>query len=273
MKGFGKKVSVAFLSIVTLLAVSGVISLSELGNLSYDTGEIIEASSNDMEVAKDLLRAAHDHSRAMIDVALFDSVSRRESCDAALKKIAHHIKLAYVKVPESVRGSLDTLNLYGAKLQKLADEYRPTKDIVEIDSLGVKTVTSIYVDGNKWYVENYEPAYDRFVEQVNRYISLSHGELAPRAEQLSRNAYRSLMPVLISLAVMIAIVLMLYYFIYVYVVKPVLAMNRSLSGYLLFKMPYKAKASMIDEVKELNEGIEHIINSSVSDIKQKKDAI
>ena len=72
---------------------------------------------------------------------------------------------------------------------------------------------------------------------------------------------------------MIAIVLMLYYFVYIYAVKPVLKMNRALADYLSFKIPYKAKAEMIDQVKELNENIEHLINSSMSDVKHKNDAI
>ena len=40
MKGIGKRVTIAFLSIVALLSVSGVISLFELSNLSYDTEAI-----------------------------------------------------------------------------------------------------------------------------------------------------------------------------------------------------------------------------------------
>ncbi len=273
MKGFGKKVSVAFLSIVSLLAVSGVISLSELSNLSYDTDEILVASSRDMELTKELLRAAHDHSRAMIDVALFDDESRREGCHNALKTMNQQISNAHSKVPTAVYSGLDTLAFYANELQRVADSYHETQEVVSVDSLGVKTVVVKTMDGRKWYSENYEPAYNRFIDQVNRYISLSHGELEPRAEQLSKNAYRSVMPVLISLAVMIAIVLMLYYFVYIYVVKPLLVMSRSLSDYLMYKMSYKPNATMVDEVKSLNDGIEHLINSSVSEIKQRKDAI
>lgn len=46
----------------------------------------------------------------------------------------------------------------------------------------------------------------------------TQSSLAPRTEQLKRNAYRAVTPVLISLLVMIAIVLMLYYFVSAYLV-------------------------------------------------------
>jgi hypothetical protein len=143
----------------------------------------------------------------------------------------------------------------------------------EVKSKSKADKTSVNrVDGRRWYVEYYEPAYDLFVAQLKRYITLSHAELAPRADQLSKNAYRSVTPVLISLAVMISIVLMLYYFIYIYGVKPILLMDRSLSDYLSFKLPYKTKVDMIDEVKNLSDNIEHLINSSHSSVKQKKNA-
>ena len=94
------------------------------------------------------------------------------------------------------------------------------------------------------------------------YVTLSHGQLAPRAEQLSKNAYRSVTPVLISLLVMIAILLMFYYFVYVYGVQPLLRMNRSLADFFSFKLPYKPKAQMIDEIKELSDNIENLVNIS-----------
>jgi HAMP domain-containing protein len=269
MKGFGKKVSVAFLSVVTLLAASGVISLFELSNLSLDTDEILAASHRDIETAKNLLSSAHDHSRAMMDVALFENEASRAKCNEVLSEIGAHIASVRSSAPAQIQGCLDTLAVYGAELQRLAESYGAP---IEVDADSVMAViTRNY--GHAWYVDNYEPAYNNFVGQVKRYISLSHGELAPRAEQLSKNAYRSVAPVLISLAVMIAIVLMLYYFVYIYTVKPILKMNRALADFLSFKIPYKTKAEMIDEVKELNESIEHLINASMSDVKQKNDAI
>ena len=234
MKGFGKKVSVAFLSVVALLAASGVISLFELSNLSLDTDEILAASHSDIETAKNLLSSAHDHSRAMIDIAVFENESSRERCNEALKEIGAHIESVRSNAPLQMQGCLDTLALYGAELQQLAENYGAP---LEVSADSVMTVfTRNY--GHSWYTDNYEPAYNNFVDQVKRYISLSHGELAPRAEQLSKNAYRSVAPVLISLAVMIAIVLMLYYFVYIYAVKPILKMNRALADYLSFKIPY-----------------------------------
>ena len=269
MKGIGKRTAVAILSIVALLSVSGVISLFELSNLSYDTEEILEANSRDMEVAKELLRAAHDHSRAMIDVAVFDESGSKETCYKVLSEIDARVASERENAPVAVQGGLDTLLLYSAELRGLTERYTAVQT-VQVDSVTTVTTT---VDGRKWYLDVYEPAYNKFTDQVKRYINLSHGQLAPRAAQLSKNVYRAVAPVLISLLVMIAIVLMFYYFIYIYGVKPILRINRSLSDYLLYKMSFKPKADMIDEIKELSDNVENLINLSKSNQKQNGDAI
>lgn len=260
MKGIGKRITIAFLSIVTLLTISGVISLFELSNLSYDTEAILSANSRDMEVSKNVLRSAHEHSRAMIDVAILGNEDKKENCRKVMTEFDAFIASMRKNAPASMQGNLDTLSLYGAQLRMLTENYSSTETVV-IDSL---TVEVHKVDGRKWYVEVYEPAYDRFTAQLERYITLSHSVLAPRAAQLSKNAYRSVTPVLISLTVMIVILLMLYYFIYIYGVNPIKRMNRSLADHISFKLPYKAKAEMIDEIKELNDNIENIINLSKS---------
>ena len=61
---------------------------------------------------------------------------------------------------------------------------------------------------------------------------------------------------------MIAIVLMLYFFVLVYGVRPIVRINRSLSDYLAFKLPFKVKAELIDELRELSDNIENLVNIS-----------
>ena len=106
-------------------------------------------------------------------------------------------------------------------------------------------------DGARWYAEAYSKAYDKLTGSIKNYMISTQSSLAPRTEQLKRNAYRAVTPVLISLLVMIAIVLMLYYFVSAYLVRPVLAMNKSLGDYLRFGLPFRIKAEVKDEVAEL----------------------
>ncbi len=90
-------------------------------------------------------------------------------------------------------------------------------------------------------------------------MTSTQSSLAPRTEQMKKNAYRAVTPVLISLSVMIAIVLMLFYFMSIYCVNPIVQMNKGLGDWLTFRVPFAVKGDLKDEVLELREKIDALI--------------
>ena len=64
MTGMRKRVTAGFLSIVCLLFFSGMVSFLELSRLSRDTGEILGANKRNIELAREMLDAVHDHNVA-----------------------------------------------------------------------------------------------------------------------------------------------------------------------------------------------------------------
>lgn len=111
----------------------------------------------------------------------------------------------------------------------------------------------------EWYSAEYEVLYGRMTAAIKSYMTSTQSSLAPRAEQLKKNAYRAVTPVLISLVVMIAIVLMLYYFMSVYCVSPVVRMNKALGDFLVFRTPFAPKGEFKDEMLGVREKIETMI--------------
>lgn len=263
MKGIGKRVTVAIFSIVALLSVSGVISLFELNNLRNDAESALSVGSQGTDVVNGLLGSLHNHSCAMIDLALFENAARKSDCDKALDNIDVSIASVREGASTAIKLRLDSMALCSAELRDVTDRICGTM-VKSKDT----TVLQLGFDGRLYYVHHYEPAYNKFVAQIEKYSLLVHERLAARVDKLSKNAHRSVVPVFISLLVMIAVVLMFFYFIYIYGVKPVVRINRSLSEYLRFKLPYKANAEMIDEIKELNGNIENLVNISRSNQKQ-----
>ncbi len=279
MNGIGKRVTVGFLSIVALLFISGMISLFELGNLSNDTGNILSTSKRNMEMAKDLLRLAHDHSRAMMHIAVFDEHAGNEDvCRRTLDDMEG--RLAAARSESFNEACLDSLAVTIGELRALSDKYiAPTVPLVEQVSSAVAEPQpapvavatepeNASVDGKIWYDTRYESVYLKLTEQIKTFMTLTYSSLAPRAAQLNKDAYRSVAPVFISLIVMIAIVLMFFYFIYIYCVRPVIKINKGLSDYLSFKLPYNVKTELIDEYRELDENIDRLVNISKQNNKQ-----
>lgn len=266
MKGLGRRVTIGFLSIVALLFASGVISLFELSNLSNDTEIILSASRRNMELAKDMLKSAHEHSQAVLHVVIFDEYAQKDVCRRVMSDLDGKIATARSEAVDATR--LDSLQLSASNLREITEQFIFTEQPAEVQlqTIGVAEPIEdgelVALRGKLWYDEHYKPAYEVLVDQVQNFMTHTHSSLAPRAEQLNKNAYRSVAPVFISLVVMIAIVLMFYYFIRIYCVRPVERINSSLSNYLSYRLPFSVKGDLLDELKELAEGIERLIGLS-----------
>ena len=266
MKGIGKRVTIGFLSILLLLFASGIVSLFELGNLSNDTEEILAASRRNMEIAKDMLHSAHQHSQAVSHIAIFDQNGDRDICRRAMSDLEGKVAAARSEAVDATR--LDSLSMSVLRLREVTEQYLFTTAIggVNMPFMVVpegNNGTSLgSVNGKEWYESDYEAAYDNMMDEIQNFMTHTHSSLAPRAEQLNKNAYRSVAPVFISLVVIIAIVLMFYYFVMLYGVKPIVKINGSLSDFLTYRLPFNAKAELLDEFKELVDNIEKLIGLS-----------
>ncbi|WP_295907413.1 hypothetical protein [uncultured Alistipes sp.] len=256
MTGLRKRVTVGFLSIVCLLFFSGMVSFLELSHLSRDTGEILKANKRNIELAKEMLDAAHEQNIALIHLAVFGDRSYDSLCRAELERLENTLLIAQNEALE--KSFLDSLAFATTELRLLTDNYLAF-GLAGSDSLNVAQVDSV---GGRWYNDEYEALYGRLTSAIKNYMTSTQSSLAPRAEQMKKNAYRAVTPVLISLAVMIAIVLMLYYFMTIYCVNPILGMNKGLGDYLSFRIPFTVKGECKDEMLELKEKIDTLINQS-----------
>ncbi|MDE6710870.1 MAG: hypothetical protein K2J53_00410 [Alistipes sp.] len=260
MTGMRKRVTVGFLSIVCLLFFSGMVSLVELSRLSRDTDDILRASQRNIELAKTMLDAAHGHNVALIRLAVFDEREYGRQCVASLEQLETALQTAQREALE--KSFLDSLAFAATELRVLTDSYlafgasaRPAAQS------SARTAAAGHADaeGARWYNEQYEAVYGRLTSAIKSYMTSTQSSLAPRAEQMKKNAYRAVTPVLISLSVMIAIVLMLYYFMSIYCVEPMLRMNKGLGDWLAFRKPFAVKGDLKDEVLELREKIDALI--------------
>ena len=256
MTGLRKRVTVGFLSIVCLLFFSGMVSFLELSHLSRDTGEILKANKRNIELAKEMLDAAHGQNVALIHLAVFGDRSYDSLCRAELERLENTLLIAQNEALE--KSFLDSLAFATTELRLLTDNYLAF-GLAGSDSLNVAQVDSV---GGRWYNDEYEALYGRLTSAIKNYMTSTQSSLAPRAEQMKKNAYRAVTPVLISVTVMIAIVLMLLYFLSIYCVSPIERMNKSLGDWLSFRTPFNVKGDLKDEVLELKERIETLINQS-----------
>jgi len=256
MTGMRRRVTIGFLSIVCLLFFSGMVSLVELSRLSRDTDDILRANKRNIELAKVMLDAAHGHNVSVIRLAVFGDRAYDSLCMASLERLENTLQVAQHEALE--KSFLDSLAFATTELRLLTDNYMAFGVAEPADTAAFRADSV----GARWYNDEYEAVYGRLTSAIKSYMTSTQSSLAPRTEQMKKNAYRAVTPVLISLAVMIAIVLMLFYFMTVYCVNPILRMNRGLGGWLTFGAPFSVKGDLKDEVLELKEKIETLITLS-----------
>ncbi len=293
MKGMRKRVTVAFFSIVLLLFFSGVLSLFELNRVSRGSGDILKANQRNIELAKQMLDAAHQQNMAYIRLSLYHELQYDSLCRAGLDRLEQVLSVAQEEAVD--KSFLDSLAFATVELRMLTDNYlehharrleqeaeaKERKRLVDsldrlvavgqVDSLGRPLVDSATLSralapaptlADFAEHERYDAAYQRLTAAIQHYMTSTQSSLAPHTEQLKKNAYRAVTPVLISLLVMIATVLLLYYFMMLYCVTPIVRINRALGDYLQFRIPYRPKGELQDELQEINEKIDTLVNLS-----------
>ena len=245
MTGLRKRVTVGFLSIVCLLFFSGMVSFVELSHLSRDTGEILKANMRNIELAKEMLDAAHEQNVALIRLSVFGDRSCDSLCRRSLERLENTLLVAQDEALE--KSFLDSLAFATTELRLLTDNY------LAFGTAAPEVPGPVLPDsvGVKWYNDEYVALYGRLTSAIKNYMTSTQSSLAPRAGQMKKNAYRAVTPVLISLAVMS-----------VYCVNPILRMNKGLGDYLSFRVPFVVKADCKDEMLELKEKIETLITIS-----------
>ncbi len=260
MTGMRKRVTIGFLSIVCLLFFSGMVSFIELSHLSRDTGEILKANKRNIELAKEMLDAAQEQNVALIHLSVFGDKSYDSLCRASMSRLENTLLIAQEEALE--KAFLDSLAFATTELRLLTDNYLAygVSDTLVVATAATRLASDSL--SRTWYNREYEPLYGRLTAAIKNYMTSTQSSLAPRAEQMKKNAYRAVTPVLISLVVMIAIVLMLYYFMSIYCVTPILKMNKALGDHLLFRIPFAVKGDLKDEVLALKEKIEMLIIQS-----------
>lgn len=283
MKGMRKRVTIAFSSIVCLLFLSGLLSLVELNRVSHGAGDILTASRRNVELAKEMLDAAHAQNVALIHLTVLGDEQYVEATRRAMSDLEQVLMVARDEALDP--SFLDSLSFATIEMKVMVDRYlnrlseqknqpvmaTDTASVeLPIDSLGVDSLLMRAAveaaekndeeDSVRWYTEEYEAVYLRLTAAVKAYMTSTQSSLAPRTEQMKKSAYRAVTPVLISLLVMIAVLVMFYYFMLIYCVNPIVRMNRSLGDYLSFKVPFTVKEECKDELLELKEKIESLIN-------------
>lgn len=262
MTGIRKRVTIGFLSIVVLLFFSGLVSLFELNHMSQDIDTILASNRKSIAISEGMLNAIRANDRAVLRYAVQRDTAYVDSCYVRLIDLAVEIEQARHETANSAASLFDSLDASAGRLRGVLEQLRKSRQVENSFLPDSLRGDGAMFDGSEWYETEYLPVYNEACDQMMNTLSYAQNSLTPRAERLSRNAYRAVTPVFISLVVMIVILLMFYYFIVIYALNPIVEINKSLGDWLRYKLPFTVKTECRDELEELKNKIESVTTNA-----------
>ena len=207
------KMVLALSAIAVILITSGVISILEYRRMSTYVSDMIADDINSINVAQKLATVTDEYNLQILAVIGDDSLNSLPDFD----------QQGFVSYCDSLRSSIS-----GGNVLPLTDSVLYSYSAYMLTSLELEQVVhSDFIDSRTWYFERLQPSFKRLNGDIDRLSQAMYDDLQANSEDFDQGFYRSIIPVVVAVAVGILLVIMLMFFIISYYVNP---LNKMLSG-------------------------------------------
>lgn len=240
--GIKRKILLGFISIGTLLLLSGIISTLELVNFNRSTQKLLANNRANIELSKEMLDAVQEQNTALL-LNVADSIHTRHN--SMLMDAKEQFDSAYAQAVTKFGDS--------PKLQLLKQTYDDYSNVIaEIN----QTTTF------DWFSKVYKTSYLSLTNAIKDFMVDTQQRIIDYTVELERNAYRATMVGIIALAGGLVLIMMFYYLINIYILAPIIAMHKSLNRHIELRMPFDVQISTKDEIMTLRDDINRVIEKT-----------
>ncbi len=237
-----RKIILGFLSIGILLLISGLLSSLELVRFQGYTQQVLQLNHKSSELSSRLLDAIQRQNISLLQNITDTTTDYNRTIEDARKDFENlHLQAL----------TLDPNNQLLIKVTQAKKKYDQQIDSIKVESMGVA-----------WFNELYRTHYADVSKAIKAYIVDSQVRLIGHTEELNANAYRSTMVGIIALISGGILMFMFYYMIRKFFLDPLQLIQKSLSKYLQFNLPYEVNIDTKDEIFDLNDKISQVINKT-----------
>ncbi len=236
--GIKRKIIIGFISIGTLLFLSGIISSLELIRFNSSTYSIMTDSRKSVENSANMLDAIQNQNTALLmsisdKSGVYDSIFTAESHD--FKKSLSRVS-SKLSTKEAVAGIVKTYKNYNEVVNN-----RPPVITLE------------------WFSDIYKTTYYNLTSAIKELLVQTQNSVINQTQELHENAYRASMIGIISLAAGALLMLLFFFLLNNFFISPVLKIHSELKRAITLKVPYKVTLDAQDELKLLSENIANLI--------------
>lgn len=243
--GIKRKIITGFISIGSLLFLSGIISSGELLRLNRTTSELLKRSRGNIELSKTMLDAVQEQNTALL-MSLSDSTSVSDSILMTHRLVFQNALQQNFAVFR--QHDLDTKHL--EHIEASANYYNSIINSMP-DSLDVV-----------WFSKVYKTTYHNLTTSIKDFMIDTQNNIIDFATQIESNAYRASMVGIIALASGFLLIVLFYFMLNNFFIKPVLQIRRGLKNYLERSIPFDVPVATDDEIREISQLTTQLIEKS-----------
>ena len=235
------KMVLSLSAIAVVLIVSGVITYVEYQRMSTYVSDMIAEDINSINVAQKLAAVTDNYNLQILAVIGDDNLNALPDFD----------QQGFVSYCDSLRTSIS-----GENVLPLTDSVLYSYSAYMLTSLELEDVVkSDFIDSRTWYFERLQPSFNRLSGDIDRLSQAMYDDLQANSEEFDSGFYRSIVPVVVAVAVGVVLVILLMFFIISYYVNPLNKMLEGLDDYRSMGRRYSYTFDGDDQLAELNEGI------------------
>lgn len=240
-----RKIIWGFICIGSLLFLSGIISSGELIKLNRTTSQLLSRSKGNIELSKRMLDAVQEQNTALL-MSITDTTGVTDSL----------LKDAVATFGQSLKQTEQSFEELGLQLPELQQIKRSA---AYYNNVVVTARDSVNLE---WFSHVYKTTYHNLTGAIKEFMVANENHIVDFATQIERNAYRSSMVGIISLAGGVLLIVIFYFMLNNFFIRPTLQIVRSLKSYVERGVPFKTDISTHDEMLTLRDLIVSLIEKS-----------
>ncbi len=249
--GIRNKVLLGFVVIGLMLFTSGVIAFFEFGRMSERLSVLLSNNMSNLSTSTAIFNLVDKENTILLEKLRDDNLSHIPSFSS--EKVLSQIKLLQQNYTnDKERALADSINYsYVAYIQV----------INELESVWFDS----YQSKNEWYFSKLQLTYEKLRGYIQKYYIISQSSVGGNFDNLNESFYRSIMPGIIAIAVGIVLVILFNYFINLFILKPIIRINKALKNYRDIDKEYNVTFDYGgDQLQELNDNIKDIVDENIA---------
>ena len=247
--GISGKLTLAICVIVTVLLVSSILAIVELRRMSDFVSERISDNIEQINQSTELAVVTDEYNLMILSIV--------GNADSIV--VSGLDPSPYISVADSLVNSISQAKLSGCdSLSAAYDEYK--KVSFHLDSV----IVSDFVDSRDWYFTELQPKYNAFKTAQDILNIGIYDDLQTNSCSFDESFYRSITPIMVSVAVAILLSILLLFFVLEYYVRPLRKMLNGLDAFVHYFHPYNVDFEGNDQLKEMNGYIKDVADENIS---------